>query len=176
MTIYLWEQIHRYHKNWFGSKYKVSMQTFCVFFTLWRSKYCSICSNHDTGSLPSNFIILIFVTWWVFDLMLEFMKSWLTFILFSSSVSFSTLSLLVSIYCRHFVKFVFNSFVLPLCFPSKPSILSSTPCILAFTSFILASMSFILASSKDTSEQVNKYFIIAMSIPLYPIFIVWLYF
>ena len=67
VTSGLLEKNHRYHTNWLGSKYKVAMSTFCMCCTLWRSKYCSICSIHVTGSLLSNFLISIFGIWWVFN-------------------------------------------------------------------------------------------------------------
>ena len=132
------EQSHWYHTNWFGSKYKVSIRTFCVFCTLLRSKNCSICNIHVAGSLPSNFLISIFGIWWVFNPTLDSMKSWLTFLLFSSWVSFTTFSPLVSISCRKFFKSVFKS-AMPV---FKLSILASMPFILASTPFILASVSF----------------------------------
>ena len=92
LTFFLREKSHRYHTNWLGSKYKVSMCTFCVFCTLWRSTIFSIFCVHVTWCFPSNFLISIFGIWWVFNPTLELLKLRLTFILFSSWVSSTNFS------------------------------------------------------------------------------------
>lgn len=142
----LWEQNHRYHTNWLGSKYKYAMRTFYVWYISCRSKNCSFCSIHVTRSLPSNFIILIFGMLFIFKPKLESLQSQLIFLFSSSWVSWDTFSPLGILSSSNLPKLCFNSPMSPFkpfnysMYHFKPFNYSMYPFIFSFKPFILVSI------------------------------------
>ena len=63
MMLFLHSQSYWYHANYWGSKYKYVIVTFCGFGTWCISKNFPNYNIHVMGSLPSNFLMLILVSW-----------------------------------------------------------------------------------------------------------------
>lgn len=118
VTSDLRDKIHQYYTNLL-----VSMQciTFvCVAHYVDQRATPSI-SIHVTRSLPLKFLILIFGIWLVLNPNLESLKSWFTFLLFSSWVPWNTLSPLGSISHSNFVKYSFKPSIYAFKASLKPS-------------------------------------------------------
>ena len=63
MVFFLCSHSCWYHTNYWGSKYRDAIVTFCKFGTWCISKNCSIWNIHVMGSLPSNFLMSILGSW-----------------------------------------------------------------------------------------------------------------